>query len=116
MRQGSQHSSLGLSMAAPASVGLLLLASDLEAGGQWPGAARCYEAVLKAGGQLPQAEAQTRLRLARLLLRHTHNVHEARSHLERAVRCCRSMHACQSLQRRSVHEDGSKRWLHADAS
>lgn len=79
-------------MAAPASVGLLLLASELDAGGQWPGAARCYEAVLQAGGQLPQAEATTRLRLARLLLKHTHNVHEARDHLERAVRC-HSKHA-----------------------
>ena len=81
-------------MTAPASVGLLLLASELDAGGQWPGAARCYEAVLQAGGQLPQAEATTRLRLARLLLKHTHNVHEARDHLERAVRCDpSSMHA-----------------------
>ena len=74
-------------MTTPASVGLLLLASELDAGGQWPSAARCYEAVLQAGGQLPQAEATTRLRLARLLLKHTHNVHEARDHLERAVRC-----------------------------
>jgi Cohesin loading factor len=76
-------------MTAPASEGVLLLAAELEAGGQWPGAARCYEAVLKVGRQLPQAEATTRLRLALLLLQHTHNVHEARDHLERAVRCCR---------------------------
>jgi MAternally affected uncoordination len=76
-------------MTAPASDGLLLLSTELEVGGQWPSAARCYEAVLKAGGQLPQAEASTRLRLARLLLEHTHNVHEARGHLERAVHGCR---------------------------
>lgn len=73
-------------MVDTASEGLQLLAAQLEAAGQWPGAIKCYEAILQGGGQLPQAEATTRLRLARLLLRHTHNVHEARAGLERAVR------------------------------
>ena len=74
-------------MAGSLEEGLSLLAERLAAGGQWPDAARCYEAVLADGGALPQVEAVARLRLARLLLRHTHNVHEARQHLERTVRC-----------------------------
>lgn len=82
-------------MAASTSDGLLLLAAQLEASGQWPGAAKCYEAVLQGGAQLPQAEAATRLRLARLLLQHTHNVHETRAHLERAVRRCGRLHVNQ---------------------
>lgn len=83
-------------MAATESDGLLLLATQLEAAGQWVGAAKCYEAVLHSGGQLPQAEGATRLHLARLLLQHTHNVHEARKYLDGAVRCS-ALHACQSV-------------------
>lgn len=51
-------------------------------------AIKCYETVLQAaaGRQLPAAEATLRLELASLLLAHTHNVTEARQHLEKAVR------------------------------
>ncbi len=72
-------------MAASLAEGLGLLAAKFEAAGNWPLAAKCNEAVLGSGGELPHTEAATRLRLARLLLRHTHNVHEARQQLERAV-------------------------------
>ncbi len=52
-------------------------------------AIKCFEAVVQAGvgTQPPAAQAAARLALARLLLAHTHNVAEARQHLERAVRC-----------------------------
>ena len=43
------------------------------------------------GRQLPAAEATARLELATLLLSHTHNVTEARQHLERAVRAPRAL-------------------------
>ena len=51
-------------------------------------AIKCFEAVVQAGvgTQPPAAQAAARLALARLLLAHTHNVAEARQHLERAVR------------------------------
>ena len=50
-------------------------------------AIKCFLAVLHAAGgrQLPAAEASVRLQLATLLLDHTHNVAEARQHLEQAV-------------------------------
>ena len=48
-------------------------------------AIECLEAALHSKSALPAAEAAIRLQLSQLLLAHTHNVHEARQHLERAV-------------------------------
>jgi hypothetical protein len=39
---------------------------------------------------LPDAEVRARLQLARLLMRHTHNLREAKTHLQRAVRARRA--------------------------
>ncbi len=62
--------------------------SDPVTAGLLTQAIKCFEAVVQAGvgTQPPAAQAAARLALARLLLAHTHNVAEARQHLERAVR------------------------------
>lgn len=50
-----------------------------------PTAIKCLETAVASGlSLLPLAEVRTRLRLAQLLLSHTHNLTHAKSHLERA--------------------------------
>lgn len=48
-------------------------------------AIKCHTALCSGGKQLPSIEVQSQIALARLLIAHTHNVHEARQRLERAV-------------------------------
>lgn len=63
---------------------LQVLASRLAADGHFLKAIQCYTAIL---GQslLPADEATARLQLAQLLLEHTHNVSDAKQHLQKAV-------------------------------
>ncbi|KAK2980410.1 hypothetical protein RJ640_025256 [Escallonia rubra] len=66
--------------------GLWELADYHEKKGQVGKAVKCLEAVCQSTVSfLPIVEVKTRLRIATLLLRHSHNVNHARSHLERAV-------------------------------
>ncbi|WIA32226.1 hypothetical protein OEZ86_003074 [Tetradesmus obliquus] len=62
---------------------LQVLASRLAADGHFLKAIQCYTAIL---GQslLPADEATARLQLAQLLLEHTHNVSDAKQHLQKA--------------------------------
>lgn len=50
-------------------------------------AIKCHMALCQGGAEVPVVEAESQLHLAELLLDHTHDVYEARQHLERAV-CC----------------------------
>ncbi|XP_072979158.1 sister chromatid cohesion protein SCC4 [Typha angustifolia] len=76
-----------MSTAAAAAVeGLWALAEESELRHDFGGAARCLEAVLQSGlSLLPLAEIRTRLRLSRILLSSSHNLHHAKAHLERAL-------------------------------
>ncbi|PKU62520.1 hypothetical protein MA16_Dca022192 [Dendrobium catenatum] len=66
--------------------GLWALADDSERRRDFAGAVKCLEALCQSGASLlPMIEIRTRLRLASLLLSHSHNLNHAKSHLERAL-------------------------------
>lgn len=69
----------------PATATLLHIASILEDQQNHCEAIKCLVAALTSQ-EAPQVEVAIRVRLATLLIRHTHNLTEARQHLERAVR------------------------------
>ncbi|KAK4785505.1 hypothetical protein SAY86_002194 [Trapa natans] len=65
--------------------GLWLLADHEEQKGEIGKAIKCLEAICQSTVSfLPIIEVKTRLRIASLLLKHTHNVSQAKSHLERS--------------------------------
>lgn len=64
---------------------LQALAARLEQEGHAMQALKCLEGCLQLP-LMPADEAQARLRAARLLLKHTANVAEAKQHLQKAVR------------------------------
>ncbi|XP_020591840.1 uncharacterized protein LOC110032522 [Phalaenopsis equestris] len=66
--------------------GLWALADDSERRRDFAGTVKCLEAICQSGASLlPMIEIRTRLRLASLLLSHSHNLNHAKSHLERAL-------------------------------
>lgn len=67
--------------------GLWGLADHHEDNGEVGTAIKCLEAICQSQVSfLPIIEVKTRLRIATLLLKHSHNVNHAKAHLERAVR------------------------------
>lgn len=76
--------------------GLWGLADHHENQGEIGKAIKCLEAVCQSQVPfLPIIEVKTRLRVATLLLKHTHNVNQAKAHLERAV--CNSFFLAYSI-------------------
>ncbi|KAF3323720.1 MAU2 chromatid cohesion factor [Carex littledalei] len=76
------------SITPPAIDGLCALAEESRLYRDFPAAIRCLEASLSSPDAFPLSpllESQIRLRLASLLLDHTHNLHDAKSHLERSL-------------------------------
>lgn len=72
-------------MEAPAE-GLWGLADHHEKLGQIAKAVKCLEAICQSDVSFyPIIEVKTRLRIATILLHHSHNVHHAKSHLQRCV-------------------------------
>ena len=66
--------------------GLWGLADYHEQKGELAKAIKCLEAICQSTVSfLPIIEVKTRLRIATLLLRHSHNVNHAKAHLERSV-------------------------------
>lgn len=66
---------------------LLLLAGQFQSEGSVTAAIQCLEGVAQSpDALLPLTEARARRQLAALLLAHTHNVAEAKAHLEKSVR------------------------------
>lgn len=66
--------------------GLWELADHHEKKGEMGKAVKCLEAICQSQVSfLPIVEVRTRLRIAALLLKHSHNLDHAKSHLERAV-------------------------------
>ncbi|KAF5751296.1 hypothetical protein HS088_TW02G00309 [Tripterygium wilfordii] len=65
--------------------GLWGLADYAEKRGEIGKAVKCLEAICQSKSSfLPTVEVKTRLRIATLLLKHSHNVNEAKTHLERS--------------------------------
>jgi MAternally affected uncoordination len=76
------------SITPPAIEGLCALAEESCLYRDFPAAIRCLEASLSSPDAFPLSpllESQIRLRLGSLLLAHTHNLHDAKSHLERSL-------------------------------
>lgn len=66
--------------------GLWGLADMHEQKGETGKAVKCLEAICQSQITfLPIVEIKTRLRIATLLLKHSHNINHATSHLERSV-------------------------------
>lgn len=66
--------------------GLWGLAEFHEKKGEIGKAVKCLEAICQSTVSfLPIVEVKTRLRIATLLLKHSHNVNHAKAHLERSV-------------------------------
>ncbi|KAK1271747.1 hypothetical protein QJS04_geneDACA022639 [Acorus gramineus] len=66
--------------------GLWGLAEEHEQRGDVAAAVKCLEAIVQSHVSfLPIVEVKTRLRIASLLLSHSHNLSHAKSHLERSV-------------------------------
>ncbi|XP_031255430.1 sister chromatid cohesion protein SCC4 [Pistacia vera] len=65
-------------------------------------AVKCLEAICQSHVSfLPIIEVKTRLRIATLLLKHTHNVNHAKSHLERSQLLLKSIPSCFELKCRT---------------
>ena len=66
--------------------GLWELADQHEKKGEIGKAVKCLEALCQCPVSfLPIVEVKTRLRIATILLKHSHNFNHAKSHLERSV-------------------------------
>ena len=66
--------------------GLWGLADYHESKGEIGKAVKCLEAICQSHVSFfPIVEVKTRLRIATLLLKHSHNVNHAKAHLERSV-------------------------------
>uniref|UniRef100_A0A803N7S6 Uncharacterized protein n=1 Tax=Chenopodium quinoa TaxID=63459 RepID=A0A803N7S6_CHEQI len=82
--------------------GLWGLADYHEQKGEFAKAIKCLEAICQSPVSfLPIIEVKTRLRIATLLLRHSHNVNYAKSHLERSQLLLKSIPSCFELKCRA---------------
>ncbi|KAG8633630.1 sister chromatid cohesion protein SCC4 isoform X2 [Manihot esculenta] len=82
--------------------GLWGLADYQEQKGEIGKAVKSLEAICQSQVSfLPIIEVKTRLRIATLLLKHSHNVNEAKSHLERAQLLLKSIPSCFELKCRT---------------
>ncbi|XP_074308015.1 sister chromatid cohesion protein SCC4 [Silene latifolia] len=82
--------------------GLWGLADYHEHNGEIPKSIKCLEAICQSSVSfLPIIEVKTRLRIASLLLRHTHNVNHAKAHLERSQLLLKSIPSCFELKCRA---------------
>ncbi|KAL7081874.1 hypothetical protein ACP275_14G065700 [Erythranthe tilingii] len=82
--------------------GLWELAEHHEQSREIGKAVKCLEAICQSPiSFLPIVEIKTRLRLAALLLKHSHNVNHAKSHLERSQLLLKSIPSCFELKCRA---------------
>ncbi|KAK9998990.1 hypothetical protein SO802_018593 [Lithocarpus litseifolius] len=82
--------------------GLWGLADFHEEKGEIHKAVKCLEAICQSHVSFfPVVEVKTRLRIATLLLKHTHNVTHAKSHLERSQLLLNSIPSCFDLKCRA---------------
>ncbi|XP_021849729.2 sister chromatid cohesion protein SCC4 isoform X1 [Spinacia oleracea] len=82
--------------------GLWGLSDFHEQKGEFAKAIKCLEAICQSPVSfLPIIEVKTRLRIATLLLRHSHNVNHAKSHLERSQLLLKSIPSCFELKCRA---------------
>ncbi|KAK7300586.1 hypothetical protein RJT34_11433 [Clitoria ternatea] len=82
--------------------GLWGLADYHEKRGEIGKAVKCLEAICQSQVSFfPLVEVKTRLRIATLLLHHSHNVNHARSHLERSQLLLKSIPSCFELKCRA---------------
>ena len=73
-----------------------------EQRGQFGKAVKCLEAICQSQTSfLPIVEVKTRLRVAQILIDHTHNLNHAKSHLERAHLLLKSIPSCFELKCRA---------------
>jgi MAternally-affected-uncoordination protein len=82
--------------------GLWGLADYHENTGEIGKAVKCLEAICQSHVSFfPIVEVKTRLRIATLLLKHSHNVTHAKSHLERSQLLLKSIPSCFDLKCRA---------------
>ncbi|KAL9236853.1 hypothetical protein vseg_011475 [Gypsophila vaccaria] len=82
--------------------GLWGLADYHEKIGEIPKSIKCLESICQSSVSfLPIIEVKTRLRVAALLLRHSHNVNHAKAHLERSQLLLKSIPSCFELKCRA---------------
>lgn len=82
--------------------GLWGLADFHERKGDIGKAVKCLEAICQSQVSFfPIVEVKTRLRIATLLLKHSHNVTHAKSHLERSQLLLKSIPSCFDLKCRA---------------
>ncbi|XP_057772600.1 sister chromatid cohesion protein SCC4 [Salvia miltiorrhiza] len=82
--------------------GLWALAEQHEQQREIREAVKCLEAICQSAVSfLPIIEIKTRLRLAALLIKHSHNVNHAKSHLERSQLLLKSIPSCFELKCRA---------------
>ncbi|OIW02621.1 hypothetical protein TanjilG_24072 [Lupinus angustifolius] len=82
--------------------GLWGLADQHEKKGELGKAVKCLEAICQSQVSFfPIVEVKTRLRIATILLHHSHNVNHARSHLERSQLLLKSIPSCFELKCRA---------------
>ncbi|KAK9115976.1 hypothetical protein Sjap_014923 [Stephania japonica] len=82
--------------------GLWGLADGHEEAGDIGRSIKCLEAICQSQvSLLPITEVKTRLRIATLLLKHTHNINHAKSHLERSQLLLKSIPSCFDLKCRA---------------
>lgn len=82
--------------------GLWGLADYHENKGEIGKAVKCLEAICQSHVSfLPIIEVKTRLRISTLLLKHTHNVNHAKSHLERSQLLLKAIPSCFELKCRT---------------
>lgn len=82
--------------------GLWEMAENFEKKGEIAKAIKCLEAICQSNVSfLPIVEVKTRIRIAALLLRHTHNVNQAKYHLERSQLLLKSIPSCFELKCRA---------------
>lgn len=82
--------------------GLWRLADYHEKKGELGKAIKCLEAICQSSVSFfPVVEVKTRLRIATLLLTHSHNVNHAKSHLERSQLLLKSIPSCFELKCRA---------------
>ncbi|XP_040993384.1 sister chromatid cohesion protein SCC4 [Juglans microcarpa x Juglans regia] len=82
--------------------GLWGLADYHESKGEIGKAVKCLEAICQSQVSFfPIVEVKTRLRIATLLLKHSHNVTHAKSHLERSQLLLKSIPSCFDLKFRA---------------
>lgn len=85
-----------------AAEGLWGLADHHEKKGEIGKAVKCLEAICQSQVSfLPIVEVKTRLRISTLLLKHSHNVNHAKSHLERCQLLLKSIPSCFELKCRA---------------